>query len=153
MSYCANCGTQLEAGQKFCANCGTPVPEENEAAQLTAADPGVASTAVSAEASFAPTAQQTSSDAALQKLKELKANLPVRKRSSKKILTVTAIAILMGGVAAIGAVVYVGSRPKQSASTALNKLQRNGETVPPGEDSTNTPDGDDHGPTGVPNDD
>jgi outer membrane protein OmpA-like peptidoglycan-associated protein len=123
MSYCANCGTQLEEGQKFCANCGTPAVGDTVSALVTASEASAPSPAVAAQQSPNRTFAQSSSESALQKLAMLKAQeLPPKKRSGSKFLIATVVIILLGGVAAIGGVVYLGYRVKQTAHAALNRV-------------------------------
>lgn len=113
MSYCANCGTQIQEGQSFCSNCGTRIGGELPAARsATAATP------------IDNTSAQSSSEAALQKLATLKAQAqPQAKNSGKKILIAIFAVLLVGAIAAAAGVVYVGYRVNQKASAALDNLE------------------------------
>ncbi len=116
MSYCANCGTQLSGDQRFCAVCGTPFAAAGspQASNLQEQPPQVSSAGAS----------PSNSEAALQKLAALNAqSRPPAKSSSKKILIAILAVILLGGIAAVGGVVYVGYRIKQKAGATLNKLE------------------------------
>jgi hypothetical protein len=65
---------------------------------------------------------QGGGDATLQKLARLKTESPAPATSSgKKVLIAIFVVILLGGIAAVGGVVYIGYRIKQRASVALNK--------------------------------
>jgi outer membrane protein OmpA-like peptidoglycan-associated protein len=113
MTYCTNCGTQIHQAQNYCAGCGAlaggGIPTPQLPAQPVPASGGVGA--------------QTGSDATLQKLARLKAESPPAATSSgKKVLIAIFAVILLGGVAAVGGVVYIGYRIKQRASVALNKL-------------------------------
>ncbi len=123
MSYCANCGTQLSSDQRFCAGCGTPVAAAGspQASNLQEQPAQVSSAGAS----------PSNSEAALQKLAALNApSRPPAKNSSKKILIAILAVILLGGIAAVGGVVYIGYRIKQKAHAALNKPEErdNGST-------------------------
>jgi outer membrane protein OmpA-like peptidoglycan-associated protein len=113
MTYCANCGTQIHEAQNFCASCGAVVDGMNPAAQSPMEATPTASTSA-----------QQSSEAALRKLATLKAQaqLPAN-NSGKKILIAVLVVILVGALAAIAGVVYVGYRVKQKASAALDNLE------------------------------
>ena len=111
MSYCGNCGAQIHDGQSFCASCGVSVGGANVLAQQP--------TGASTDA----TAAQQSSDAAWQKPAMLKAQAPLPTKSSgKKILIAALAVVLVGAIAGIGGVVYVGYRVKQKATAAMDKL-------------------------------
>ncbi len=115
MSYCGNCGTQIQDGQDFCAGCGAAVRGDALAAQPVA--PVQLS---SSEVAGGP----QSSEAALQKLAALKAqSLPPPKSSGKKILMAVLAVLLVGAIVAVAGVVYFGYRVKQKASAALNNLE------------------------------
>lgn len=112
MNYCGNCGAQIHEGQNFCAGCGVPANEANAPAQ----QPTKASTDIAAA--------QQSSEATLQKLATLKAQAPPpAEDSGKKILIAVLAVFLVGAVAAVAGVVYVGYRVKQKATAALDKLE------------------------------
>ena len=114
MTYCTNCGTQIQEGQSFCPECGTPVGAAPSSAQPTTAS----ATQPSGDA------VPTSSDAALQKLAILKAQEPPpSKGSGSKILITLLVVFLVGGIAVVAGVVYVGYRVKQKASAALDGLE------------------------------
>lgn len=111
MGYCGNCGAQIHDGQNFCAGCGASVAGANVPAQQLA------------EASAENTVQQ-SSEAALQRLAVLNAQTPAPTKSSgKKILIASLAVLLVGALAAVAGVVYVGNRVKQKATAALDKLE------------------------------
>lgn len=112
MSYCGNCGTQIHDGQNFCAGCGAPVSEAD------------AQTQQPTEASTDSAAAQQSSEAVLQKLATLNAQAPSPTKSSGKKILIAVLAIfLVGAIAAVAGVVYVGYRVKQKASAALDDLE------------------------------
>jgi outer membrane protein OmpA-like peptidoglycan-associated protein len=116
MSYCGNCGAQIDGQQNFCAGCGASVSEANAPAQQPM------------EASTVSVAAQQDSEAALRKPKKLNAQAPPpAERSRKKILTVVLAIFLVGAMAAVAGVVYFGYRVKQNASAALDKLQTGGD--------------------------
>jgi outer membrane protein OmpA-like peptidoglycan-associated protein len=118
MSYCGNCGAQLHEGQNFCAGCGTSVSEANAAAPESAAARFVGGASA-----------QQSSEATLQKLATLKSQPPPPAKSSgKKILIVVLVVFLVGAIAAVAGVVYVGYRVKQKASAALDKFEGKSDT-------------------------
>jgi outer membrane protein OmpA-like peptidoglycan-associated protein len=115
MSYCGNCGRQIQEGQSFCGSCGTPVGEN------------VAAPASATLAGGAPGRQ--SSEATLQKLARLKAQSPPPvKDSGKKILIAMLAVFLAGGIAAVARIVYVGYRVKQKGSAALDNLEAKSRT-------------------------
>jgi outer membrane protein OmpA-like peptidoglycan-associated protein len=119
MSYCANCGTQLEQEQRFCGGCGASVGVGTTLAQPSG-QPLSASRDVSAQAS---------SDAALQKLARLKAeSSPPAKSSGKKFLIAMFAVFLVGGIAAVAGIVYVGYRVKQKGSAAVDNLEAKSRT-------------------------
>lgn len=112
MSYCENCGAQIGEGQNFCAGCGVPVGGEIVPAQQPTVAPKSSNSA------------QQSSEAALQKLAMLKAQAPPPTKSSgRKILIAVLAVFLVGAIAAVGGVVYVGYRVKQKAVSALDRLE------------------------------
>ena len=112
MSYCGNCGAQIHEGQNFCSGCGASVSAANGPAQQPT------------KASTDSGAAQQSSEATLQKLATLKAQAPPpSKNSGKKILIAVLAVFLVGAVAAVAGVVYVGLRVKQKAAAALDKLE------------------------------
>lgn len=112
MSYCGNCGAQIHEGQNFCAGCGASVSEANAPAQQP--------TKASTDSAAAP----QSTEATLQKLATLKAQAPTPAKSSGKKLVIVVVAIvLVGAIAAVAGVVYVGYRVKQKASAALDNLE------------------------------
>jgi len=112
MSYCGNCGTQIQEEQTFCGSCGAPISEPN------------APTQQSTEASIEKTATQQSSEVALQKLATLKAQEPPPTKSpGKKILIAVLAIFLIGAIAAVAGVVYIGYRAKQKAIAALDNLE------------------------------
>jgi len=116
MSYCTNCGTQIQQDQAFCSGCGSRLAGENsEAPALSVSThPTVA----------AATDAQSRSDAALQKLVELKAQSPLpAKNSGKKLLVGVFVVLLVGAIAAVAGVAYLGYRVKQKASAALDNLE------------------------------
>jgi outer membrane protein OmpA-like peptidoglycan-associated protein len=77
---------------------------------------------------------QSASDASLQKLAALKAQAPPPKSSGKKILIALLAVFLVGAIAAVAGVVYVGYRVKQKASAALDNLEgKSGEHKATGE--------------------
>jgi outer membrane protein OmpA-like peptidoglycan-associated protein len=116
MNYCANCGSQFSGDQKFCAGCGTPVAA---AGPLQTSDLQEQPSQVSSAG-----ASPSNSEAALRKLAALNAQSPPPAKSSgKKILIAILAVILLGGIAAVAGVVYVGYRIKQKAAMALNKLE------------------------------
>ena len=109
---CTHCGKQIHEGQSFCAECGAPVAGGSLAAQTPV------------EAASSSAAQQRSDDA-LQKLAALNAQaLPPVKGSGKKILLVL-LAVLVGAIAAVAGVAYLGNRVKQKASATLDNLESN----------------------------
>lgn len=122
MSYCGNCGAQIHEGQSFCAGCGTTVSESEVPPQQPR------------EASTDSAAAQQSREATLRKLATLKAQVPPPKNSGKKILIAVLAMFLVGAIAAVAGVVYVGYRVKQKATAALHNLQgKSGEHKTTGE--------------------
>ncbi len=112
MSYCGNCGAQIQERQSFCASCGASVGGESPAAQ-TKMDEAADSTAA-----------QQNSEAALQKLATLKAQSQApAKTSGKQILIAVLAVFLIGAIAAVAGFVYVGYRVKQKDSVALDNLE------------------------------
>ena len=112
MSFCKDCGEQIQAGQKFCAGCGASVGEPNAPAQQPT------------EASTDSAAAQQSSEAALRKLATLNAQAPPPTKSSgKKILIAVLAVFLVGAIAAVAGVVYVGYRVKQKATSVLDRME------------------------------
>ena len=73
-------------------------------------------------------AAQPSSEATLRKLATLMAQAPPPKNSGKKILIAVLALFLVGAIAAVAAVVYVGYRVKQKASSALDDLEGKSDT-------------------------
>lgn len=123
MSSCGHCGSQLSGEQKFCADCGAPVTVDTSAADSAPASnlPNLSTQPSQGSSNAGP---QNSSEAALQKLATLNAQSPPpAKRSGKKILIAILVIFVVGGIAAVGGVVYLGYRVKQRASAALNKLE------------------------------
>ena len=121
MSYCTNCGTQVQQGQSFCSGCGSRFAGENSEAPVVSPSthPTVA----------AGTEAQSKSDAALQKLLELKAQSPLPAKSSGKTLLVGVfVVVLVGAIAAVAGVAYLGYRVKQKASAALDNLEGDAST-------------------------
>lgn len=117
MTYCGNCGRQVGEGQSFCAECGAPVVKS-----AGEADPPAALPSQPAGASGAVV--RSESDATLQKPAALKAQAPPPASASGKKILVTLLALfLVGVVAAIAGVAYVGYRVKQKASAALDNLE------------------------------
>ena len=115
MTYCTGCGTPIQDNQNFCAGCGTVLGGANPADQMSADTSSNVGT-------FAP---QTS-EATLRKLATLKAQAqPPAKNSGKKILIAVLAVFLVGAIAAVAGVVYVGYRVKQKASAALDKFEGN----------------------------
>src|SRR5689334_8264960 len=111
MSYCGNCGTQIQEGQTFCGSCGAPVSEPNAPAQQPT------------EMSTNSTAARQSSEAVLQKLATLNAQAaPSTKSSRKKILIAVLAIFLVDAIGAVASVVYVGYRGKQKTSAAMDNL-------------------------------
>ena len=114
MTYCTNCGTQIQEAQGFCPECGTPIGADASGTEPTTTP------AVQPSGDGAP----AGSEAALQKLAALKAQEPPpAKDSGKKILIAVLAVFLVGAIAAVAAVVYVGYRVKQKASAALDNLE------------------------------
>ena len=112
MSYCGNCGTQIGEGQSFCASCGASVSEATVPAQQPT------------KASNGSTAAQQSSEAALQKLSTLNAQTQSPTKSSrKKILIAVLVVFLVGTIAAVAGVLYVGFRVKQKTTAALHNFE------------------------------
>jgi outer membrane protein OmpA-like peptidoglycan-associated protein len=123
MSYCGNCGSQLSGGQKFCAGCGAPVTVDTSAADSASASnlPNLPTQPSQASTNAEP---QNSSEAALQKLATLNAQSPPPAKSSGKTILIAILVIfVVGGIAAVGGVVYLGYRVKQRASATWNKLE------------------------------
>jgi outer membrane protein OmpA-like peptidoglycan-associated protein len=116
MSFCKDCGEQIQAGQKFCAGCGSSVSE----IKVPPEEPR--------EVSPDSAAAQPSSEATLRKLATLKAQAPPPKNSGKKILIAVLALFLVGAIAAVAAVVYVGYRVKQKANSALDDLEGKSDT-------------------------
>lgn len=112
MTYCTNCGTKIQEGENFCVSCGTavtvpsgPVSAAGEATEQAAVSP------------------QQSSEAALRKLAALRAQAPPPAKSSRRIVIAVLAVFLVGAIAAVAGVVYVGYRVKQKASSALDDLE------------------------------
>lgn len=113
MSFCGNCGTRLSEGQSFCTSCGASVGGDFSA---------------SGRSATVPVAVHPSNDPLLQRLATLKAQTPPPAKSSgKKILIAVLAVLLLGGIAAVGAVAYIGYRVKQKATAAFDKLDGGGE--------------------------
>ena len=113
MSFCGNCGTRIGEEQSFCAGCGAPVSTAHPSAQSFAEVPP--------QAGGAP---QRSSEAALQKLATLNAQAPSPTRSSRKKILITVLAVfLVGAIAAVAGVVFLGYRVKQKATVALDNIE------------------------------
>jgi hypothetical protein len=132
MSYCGNCGSQLSGGQKFCAGCGAPVTVDTSATGSAPASnqPNLPTQPSQASTNAEP---QDSSEAALQNLATLNAQSPpLAKSSDKKILIAMLVILFLGGIAAVGGMVYLGYRAKQRASAALNKLEGRTDDNPSG---------------------
>ena len=126
MSYCANCGAQLFDGQGFCGGCGTPVAGEASVARSAAVSPPASNLSEQPSKGSSPAGEQNGSEAALQKLAMLNAQSRTpAKTSGKKILPVMLVIFFLGGIAAVGGVVYLGYRVKQRTSASLNKLEGN----------------------------
>lgn len=119
MSFCSNCGTQIQEGQGFCSQCGARVGEDSSAAAPKA------SPEISPAAGAVPVAPnaQANSDTAPQKLAALNAQAPPPKGSGKKIIIVALVVFLLGAIGVVAGVVYVGYRVKQKASAALDNLE------------------------------
>ena len=112
MSYCGNCGAHIHDGQNFCAGCGASVSEGNVPAQQPSKAPTDNATA------------QQSGEAAWQKLAVLNAQAPLpRKGSRKKILVAVLAVFLVGAIAAVVGVFYLGYRVKQKASATLHNFE------------------------------
>jgi outer membrane protein OmpA-like peptidoglycan-associated protein len=111
MTYCTSCGTQIQEGQNFCAECGAPV----------------AGGSLGPQTSMGPTsstAAQQRSEAVLQKLATLKAQVPPPATGSgAKILIAVLVVFIVGAIATVAGVVYVGYRVKQRASAALDNFE------------------------------
>lgn len=113
MSYCGNCGTKINEGQSFCASCGASVSGDLSAAEHSAT---------------VRVAVQPSSDAMLQRLATLKAQTPPPAKSSGKTILIAVLAvILLGGIAVVGGLAYIGYRVKRRATAAFDKLDGGGE--------------------------
>src|SRR5579859_1471659 len=113
MSYCGNCGAEIQDSQKFCSGCGAAIGGENLAAEVPT------DTAPSHEIP----AQQTRDDT-LRKLADLKAQSPPPSTGFGKKILIAALAVfLVGAITAVAAVVYVGYRVKQKAGAALGNLE------------------------------
>ncbi len=112
MTYCTNCGTTILEDQNFCASCGAPAT----------APVGLGSPLGEAieQASVSP---QQSSEATLRKLAELKTQAQPPAKGSRKILVVVLAVFLVGAIAAVAGVVYVGYWVKQKASAALDNFE------------------------------
>ena len=137
MSYCTNCGTKLQEGQSFCAECGARISGESPVVKpipSVEVKSGLTSNA----------AAEGSSEAALQKLVALKAQLPLpAKDSSKKIL----IAYCDGIPSRRGSLrsqesSYFGYRVKQQARATLDNLEGKSNKT-----SGKSASGDESGPT------
>ena len=128
MSFCGNCGTKLTEGQDFCPECGARMRGGTSTISQTGQEPVTPSANVPvADTPVSPTsANETDSEGALQKLATLRAQTPPSaKGSRKKILIAVFAVVLIGAIAAVAGVVYVGYRVKQKASAALNNLEGN----------------------------
>src|SRR5579859_2195828 len=111
MIYCTSCGTQIQEGQNFCAGCGAPVTG-GSLGPRTSMGP------------TSSTAAQQRSEAVLQKLATLKAQVPPPATGSgAKILIAVLVVFIVGAIAAVAGAVYVGYRVKQKATAALSKLE------------------------------
>ncbi len=111
MSYCTKCGTEIQEGQSFCVGCGARVGDDTSPAQPAVAVP----------TANAPVSQN--SEATLRKLAELKTQAQPPAKSSRKILIAVLAVVLVGAIAAVAGVVYVGYRVKQKASQALDNFE------------------------------
>jgi len=117
MSYCGNCGRAIQEGQVFCSGCGARVDGETP----PAAGPTPVTTAQSSASS---TTVQQCSEAALQKLATLKAQAPPPPKISGKKTAIAVLAVLLvGAIAAVAGVVYVGYRVKLKAGAALDNIE------------------------------
>jgi outer membrane protein OmpA-like peptidoglycan-associated protein len=115
MSFCANCGRQIYEAQSFCAACGTSLVGNGLDQQQTAAQPPPPSDGPG---------MQPGRNATLQKLRMLESQtLPPPNNSGKKILIAVLAVFIVGAIAAVAGVVYVGYRVKQKARAALNNFE------------------------------
>lgn len=113
MSFCGNCGAQIHKGQSFCASCGNPVD------RVSSVEAPEISRPISTEV-----AGHQGSEEILRKLATLKAQAPPpATNSGKRILIAVLMVFLVGAVAAVAGVVYVGYHVKQKASAALDNLE------------------------------
>ena len=102
----------MQGGQNFCAGCGASVSEANAPAQQAA------------EASTNSTAAQQSSEAALRKLATLNTQAPPLTKSPRQKILIAVLAVfVVGAIAAVAGVIYVGFRVKQKTSAALGKFE------------------------------
>jgi outer membrane protein OmpA-like peptidoglycan-associated protein/uncharacterized OB-fold protein len=123
MSYCGNCGTQIVEGQTFCSNCGARAGGEI----LAASNQGTPVPSAAA----GNTAQQRRSEEALQRIATVNAQAapPPANRSGKKILIAVLVVFVVGAIAAVAGMAYLGYRVKQKASAELDSLkEKAGET-------------------------
>ena len=126
MSFCGTCGTKLTEGQDFCPECGAKVRGGTSTASQTGQEPVTPSANVPmADTPVSPTsANATASEVSLQKLAALRAlTSPPAKGSRKKILIAVLAVFLVGAIAAVAGIVYVGYRVKQKASATLDNFE------------------------------
>ena len=114
MSYCGNCGTQIQDGQDFCAGCGAAVRGDALAAQPVAPVQLSSSEVAGGPQSSEPIAEARCPQSAVAASSE-----KFRQEDSDG----SACSFTGWAIVAVAGVVYFGYRVKQKASAALNNLE------------------------------